>query len=340
MADDTVLAGYHSAAYMIDEATPGVTPNAAAWDWLGTIANANPMFNPNEQEITGIGSRRFLTKVDGAHMIDFRANIKPRTQKCLLDFLTMAAGSATGTTEAKLSTKSIEVIQYREADDFFLANLYNFLKVRTLTLGWTWGQPLQLGLNMPAQAVQASEEYSGERLSIYRGFQGEPEPGTALTIGSRAAKPAYAIKPYTFINISRPQVDYGAGLVNLPSVDNWTMTLNNTLQPIPGEVEGADGEKYPYNEFYGEEGQTLQMDFTINTKNLDAYKRVLARSNFMDELRFNITHPTGTGSYASTLIKLKNGTWRTGDYSLRELVLAKQSLPATFNVMERVDTAP
>jgi hypothetical protein len=335
MADCEVIAGHHGHVYMIDEVTPGVTPNASAWDWLGEVVDLTPTFVPNEVKVTGVGSRRYLERIDGDFQAGFRATLRPRNQKSLLDWLTMVMGSATGTVDTGLPTKSLEVWQARADPAWFLANLYNMVKARSVALNWQYGQPLQLSLDMACQAIQASSVSGGspDYLTQYDAFQD-------IDVGSRGAAPAYGVKPYSFMDVPRPQIDYGSGLEDLPSIDNWTLTTANVIQLVPGAVEGADSLWYPWPECLAEEGQEISMNFNITPATLGIYKKWLERSHLIDELRVIINHPTGSGSLASTTLKMLNGGWDLGDYSLRELVLSKQPLTATFQSIIRIDTSP
>ena len=330
MSECTNIAGHNAKIHMIDEVNYGETPDAAAWDWMGTVKGFTPTFSPNVTKVTGVGSRRYIDRLDGDYQVALRSQVSPpRGSKNLLDFLKMALGSATGVTDLPLPSKSIEAYLLRPGDNYYLANLYNGVKMKTFGLTWTYGQGIDLSLDMVAQAVQPTKISTGtpDWLSSYEGIQGSS--GDPLTIGSRNAMPP-SVKPYNFTNIPRPQIDWGSGLVDLPPVDTLNMTVNNGLVMVPGMILGADGLWYPFPECWAEEGQELTIGLTINPRQLDAYQRLLARTDAITKLRMIINHPTGSGLISSTL-DFTGGGIDTGDMDIKELVLMKQPLTLSFN---------
>jgi len=327
------LAGHNARLYMIDESQYGKTPAAGAWDWMGVVKDLSPTFNPNVTKLTGISSRRYLERLDGDHQVNLKAQLAPKGPKNILDWFKLALGSSMGVTDDCLPSKSLEAILAK--DGFYMANLYNGVKLKSLGLSWTYGQPLSLDLDMVAQAVQISKVSSGapDWLTSYVGFQGSS--GTPLTIGSRVAQPT--VPAYNFTDIPRPQIDWGAGLVSLPPIDGLTLTAVNNLVLIPGSVEGDDGELYPFPEEWSEEGQEMTVGLTINPKHLDIYERLVNRLDLIDELKLILMHPTGSG-LSETIFSLTGGGIDTGDMSIKELVLMKQPVNLSFNSLTTTST--
>jgi len=273
------------------------------------------VFAPNEIEVTGVGSRRYLARVDGNRTITVPTTIHPVAQSVFLLLLTMALGSNTGTTEGKLPTASIEATATNNGTH--VGNLYNMLKLRNLSLAYEWGQPLTMEAEFMGQAVQETDVPQ-----TYTGFQN-------ISIGGYQPLAADA-KPYSFANMERPTVDYGSGPVQLPSVGDWRLAIENTLVEVPGAVVGADTVTYPWPECIAEEGQTITVEATITPRTLEIYKRMLARTHRITSMVVAINHPVGSGGFAKTTLTLQNGGWVLGDFTLEELVLMRQPLRATF----------
>ena len=322
------IAGHNARVYEIDETNFGETPDLGAWAWMGVVKDLSPTFNPNVVKVTGVGSRRYLDRLDGAWETSLGASLVPKGPSNLVKWLELALGSATGTTEGCLGSKSIEA--YLKRGSFFLANLYNGCKVRSMSLSWSYGQPLGMDLDLACQYVQTSKVSSGDPhwLTTYVGFQD-------LSIASRGA-PSVA-KPYNFNNVAKPLIDWGAGLVALPPVDTMSLSFDNSLALLPGEVLGDDGLWLPVPYGWAEEAQELTANITVNPKELDAYQRLVKRDDHIEALEVKIRHPDGSG-FTETLIRLLDGGIDTGDMSLSELVLLKLPLSLSFKEVEVITT--
>lgn len=323
MAENEIIAGHHAKIYWLEEVTQNVTPSAnSGWMKLDALSGFEPTFNPNLQEVEGCGSRRYLAKLDGEWAVGLKANFKPMGYNNFITWLKMAMGATTGTTDAGLPTFSVEEVTIRDSPAFFMANLYNGCKLRSLQLQWQYGQALQMSLDALCQYVQVSKTSGGSPLYLTTYTGGHQN----ITIGGRTSS---TDQPYNFTNAARPKVDYGAGLADMPSLDAWSLRVENDLEAIPGGVAGYDSDIRPIPERIGEKGQKLSVDLTLNPKNLAEYEKIVTRAHALTKLRLVVNHIDGV--HTSTTIDLTGGHWNAGDYSLRELVLMKQPLNATFN---------
>jgi hypothetical protein len=191
--------------------------------------------------------------------------------------------------------------------------------------------PVKIAVAARAQYAQYSVDLDVNGVPQFSGFQGTV--GSKLNIASLSANPAATLPAVMYYNFAE-KLKYGGGsLVDISRVGGWVLSMAQELVGIPGKVTGADTLIYPVPVGFGEQGQKIRLELQLVPDDLDWWLDVVNKTpKTIEELQLIYTAPTGYSTPSKT-IKLQNGAWETGDYSVEEAVLMNQKLPAEFGTV-------
>lgn len=342
MADPTnTVAGMYGALYFTKETEPNSTPDAE--DWLARVAplkDFSPTFNPNIVPITSAGSKRQVGYTQGA-AYDLGAGWQTELWGDVwLEYLEMLLGSATGTGSPctdgdSLPTYSLLGLICRArgtANEYERAALYNGFKITNGTISKSVGpDPVSLSISGRLQYAQMDDGTFPSDLPQFVGFQGTG--GSPLTINSLPDLPDPELPPVKYYHW-RERIKYSGGAEeDLPRVGGWDLGVSQALTPIPDRVIGADGLVYPLWAGWGEDSMELSLGLRVTPEDLEYYEQVVYAQEPIEYLDLEYTAPPGY-SVPSKTIRLKDGFFETGDWSIRELATMEQALPARFGSVE------
>lgn len=329
LTDDEVAKGAIGAVYYVEETNVNNTPVSAAMKRVPGMKDLTPNVVPNRMPVTAASSKRQVANTQGG-VWDISWNLQQIAWgDNWLDMLKFALGSATGTVVDRKPTFSL-VGQLRDPTGAYVekAELLNGCKVATAVFTKNVGaDPFSIAMSGRAQWAEMNNPAAGWPPQWYGGLQGTV--GTPINPTSWEALPAYEVPPIMYHNF-REYITYkDASEVEITRLGGWELTINSGLKPIPDYVEGADGNAYNAWGGFGEEGETVQLKLNLVPKNLAYYEQFLA-DHHIDEVRIPYTQPLTGYSAGNKTIKLIDGTWNTGGWSIKELVLGTQQLVGNF----------
>lgn len=326
MTDHTTLKGADAKLYVIAETTPNITPDAGDWILVEALKSFSPTANKNVQPLTSAGSKRLIGfNKTGVLDVNWNVQMQPKGQ-AWLTFLSRAFGDWQGTTECRLPTLSIMAVWDRECtgEEYEYAELYNGCVIENFTLTREVGNnPVNLAIAGRAQNVQTTHSFTADK-PVFTGHQN-------ITIGTLGTALGADVAPMMYYHWEELLKYEGGSEAQLPRIGTWTMTITNSLVPIPtSKIVGADAVRRALWMGFGTEGQTLEVSFNIVPENFDYFIDYLA-DDFIETLKLNFTAPTGWPASNNRQITFNSGDWMTpSNISITELATASQALMAQF----------
>jgi hypothetical protein len=301
----------------LEEATYGQPTDDAAWKYPGLVESFDPEVSPGNVELYGEGSRGWYEVPAGEANYGGKLTIKLKGTGWL-DWLKFMLG-ASGGTAAKIPSFALENYYYNAEQ--FKGNLWVGCKIKQGTLAkGKFSDPTKIDAEFVAQMAQSTTEHAAG-LSKYSGFK-----GTALNKFSPASREAdsalAALMGYNWTE----KINYGSGLVSMGKTNPWQLVVSNDLfTEARGIVPGDDAAGYPTILELPEQKREVKLDLEVNVDNWAHYDKYLS-SAYITELDLIMS----ASGYTGKTIKLMKGKWMNGDYSMKELLITKEPLSATF----------
>ncbi len=306
----------HQAAFL-NEYSLGNVPDGTTASYPGLMAEIKASTGLQLQTLTGLGSRTPQGWAGSGYIPELALTIKAAGPR----FYNLMEPHLADSFNDNYSSQAWEVWKDDQGGYDGALLMAGVAKSMNLIKN-SLPEPLQLQLQLVGQYLQHTTTKTGTGGGSYQGFKGTAS--NPLTIEHPTVEPI----PWLGAHVKEQLKFKGESAVYPAPMKSWQLALSRDIQPILGQITGADGDTYVVPRVFSWQKTTITMTMTMSAQDWDLWQRSYEEQG-VDWVELQFIPPAGLSSNpGNKTLKLLDGVLKPMDLDIKEL--AALDIPMTM----------